>query len=273
MPPRRSRSPAGEMPFLDHLEELRWRILWSVLALAVGTLVGFGIAQYFGVLELLIRPVRPFLGGSDPVFLNPATPFFVTLKLALVMGIILSAPVVVYQVWAFFSPALEADEKKVIVPSLYFGLFLFCAGALLAYFWVLPLALQFLMGFQSEFLESAIEIGEYLGFVTRLLVAFGLVFELPVVVMILSALGLVTPQFLKDKRRHAIVAITVLASLVTPGDLASTLLMIGPMLILYELSIVLSKVIYRRQRERDAAEEERLRPSPEAPEGSVGADG
>ncbi len=271
--PRRPPNPIGEMPFLDHLEELRWRLFWSVVAVAVGTVAGFLIVQYFGVLELLIRPVRPFLTGEELMFFNPATPFFVTLKLALVVGIILAAPVVVYQVWAFFSPALEAEEKKVVVPSLYFGLFLFCAGVALAYFWVLPLALLFLMGFQSEFLQSAIEVGEYLGFVTRLLVAFGLVFELPVVVMILSALGLVTPAFLKEKRRHAIVAITILASLVTPGDLASTLLMIGPMLILYEVSIFLSSVIYRRKWERERAEEERLKPRTDPPPGSVEAQG
>jgi sec-independent protein translocase protein TatC len=270
---KRAPNPAGEMPFLDHLEELRWRIFWSVIAIVIGTIAGFLIAQYLGIIDLLIRPVRPFLGGSDPIFLNPATPFFVTLKLALVIGIILAAPIVVYQVWAFFSPALEAEEKKVIVPSLYFGLFLFCAGVVLAYVWVLPLALLFLMGFQQEFLQSAIEINEYLGFVTRLLVAFGLVFELPVVIMILSALGLVTPTFLKSKRRHAIVAITVLASLVTPGDLASTLLMIGPMLILYEVSIVLSSVIYRRKWKREEEERTRLSPSQEPPEGAVEAEG
>ncbi len=264
MPRRRSPNPAGEMPFLDHLEELRWRILWALIALGVGTVVGFMLVQYLGIFEILVRPVRPFLAGDDLVYFNPATPFFVTLKLALLVGIILAFPVVVYQVWAFFSPALMKDEKKVVLPSLYFGLALFCAGVAMAYFWVLPLALRFLAGFQEAFLEPAIEVQEYLGFVIRLLLAFGLVFELPVVVMILSALGLVTPRFLKEKRRHAIVAITILASALTPGDLASTFLMIGPMLILYEVSIVLSRAIHRR-READ----EPLRPSAEPPEGSV----
>lgn len=270
---RRPPNPIGEMPFLDHLEELRWRLLWSMLAVAAGTMIGFFISVHLGVLEFLIRPVQPFLDEEALVFFNPATPFFVTLKLSLVMGIILAAPIVVYQVWAFFSPALESDEKKVIVPSLYFGLLLFCAGVALAYFWVLPLALLFLMGFQQESLEAAIEVNEYLRFVTRLLVAFGLVFELPVVVMILSALGLVTPAFLKEKRRHAIVGITVLASLVTPGDLASTLLMMGPMLILYEVSILLSSAIYRRKRRREREEAERLSPSQDPPPGAVEVDG
>ncbi len=252
------------MPFLDHLEELRWRVLWALLALAVATVVGFLLVHYAGVMEILIRPVRPYLAGEELVYFNPATPFFVTLKLGFMVGILLAFPVVVYQVWAFFSPALETEEKKVVIPSLYFGLVLFCAGVAMAYFWVLPLALRFLAGFQEAFLAPNIEVGEYLGFVIRLLLAFGLVFELPVVVMILSAMGLVTPQFLKDKRRHAIVGITVLASAITPGDIASTFLMIGPMIILYEGSIVLSRLIQKR-REGD----EPLRPSSEPPPGTV----
>lgn len=269
--PSRPGSPTGEMPFLDHLEELRWRILWALLAVAGGTVVGFLAVHYLGVMEILIRPVRPHLTGEQLVYFNPATPFFVTLKLGLAVGIILAAPIVVYQVWAFLSPALKPEEKKVIIPSLYFGLVLFCAGVAMAYFWVLPLALLFLGGFQQAFLVPAIEVGEYLGFVTRLLIAFGLVFELPVVVMILSTMGLVTPAFLRDKRRHAIVGITVLASMVTPGDLASTFLMIVPMILLYELSIFLSAAIHRRRREREEAE--RLGPSAKPPSGTVEAGG
>ena len=263
-PVRRPPNPTGEMPFLDHLEELRWRVLWSVATLVVATGIGFALVHYFGVMELLIRPVRPFLAGERLVYFNPATPFFITLKLGLLVGIILAFPVVVYHVWAFFSPALEPREKKVIVPSLYFGLALFAAGVAMAYFWVLPLALRFLTGFQQAFLEPTIEVGEYLGFVVRLLLAFGLVFELPVVVMILSALGLVTPRFLREKRRHAIFLIVVLASLLTPGDIASTFLMIAPMMVLYEVSIVISQVIQRRR-------EEPLQPSQEPPPGTVEA--
>lgn len=271
MPPRPPLGvPTGEMPFLDHLEELRWRILWSLLALAVATVVGFVLVQYFGVLELLIRPIRPLLAAERLVYFNPATAFFITLKLSLLVGIILAFPVVVYQVWAFFSPALKKEEKRVIVPSLYFGLGLFCAGVAMAYFAVLPLALRFLAGFQGEFLEPMIEVGEYLGFVIRLLLAFGIVFELPVVVMILSVLGLVTPAFMRDKRRHGIVAITVLASALTPGDIASTFLMMAPMVLLYEMSILISAAIWRRKEE---GEEEPLRPSPDPPPGTVGTGG
>jgi len=253
------------MPFLDHLEELRWRILWSFLSVGVGTVVGFLIVQYLGVMELLLRPIRPFLNGTELLYFSPATPFFFVLKLSLIIGLIFAFPIVVYQIWVFLSPALKPNEKKIIIPSLYFGLLLFAAGVALAYFAVLPLALRFLMGFQQEFLEAAIEAGMYLGFVVRLLLAFGIVFELPVVVMILSAMGLITPQFLKEKRRHSIVAVTILASMLTPGDIASTFMMIVPMVVLYEVSIVLSRLIHRRKEQ----EEESLKPSTDPPSGVV----
>jgi sec-independent protein translocase protein TatC len=256
----------GEMPFLDHLEELRWRLFKALIALILGTVVGLVLVMYYGVMDLLVAPVEPFLGGQQLVYLSPTTPFMFTLKLGILVGILLALPVVVYQVWAFLSPALEPEEKKVIVPSLYFGLVLFAVGVTMAYVWVLPLALRFLTGFHQEYLQAAIEVGLYLGFVVRLLLAFGAVFELPVVVMILSAMGLVTPTFMREKRRHAIVAATILASLLTPGDVASTLLMMGPMVVLYEVSIVLSAMIHRKKRAR---EEEALRPSPEPPEGAV----
>jgi sec-independent protein translocase protein TatC len=263
----------GEMPFLEHLEELRWRILKALVALVIGAGVGIWIVIQFGVLDLLAAPVRPFLEGEKLLYFSPGTPFFVTLKLGIVVGAILALPVLIYQVWAFFSPALSKQEKRVIVPSLYFGLVLFMLGVFMAYRWVLPLALLFLTGFQQGSIEAAIEVGEYLGFVTRILLAFGAVFELPVVVMILSALGLITPRFMRDKRRHAIVGITILASLLTPGDLASTFLMMGPMMILYEVSILLSAMIYRKKAASQAESETPLAPSPEPPEGTMGFDG
>ena len=134
----RNQSPRGEMPFLDHLEELRWRILWSVLAIFVGALAGFVIVHRFGVMQILIDPIMEYLPDGRLLALSPTDPFFVTLKLGVVLGLILTFPIVVYQVWSFLSPALEASEKKVIIPSLYFGLLLFAAGVAMAYFIALP---------------------------------------------------------------------------------------------------------------------------------------
>lgn len=257
----------GEMPFLDHLEELRWRILWSLLAVALLSGVGFLLVHYLGVMQLLITPLRDAYQDDQMrlIYLSPTDGFFITLKLALMVGLILASPVVIYQIWAFLSPALDSREKKVIVPSLYLGLVLFAMGVALAYFIALPISLIFLRGFQIEFLEAAIEVNFYLSFVTRLLIAFGVVFELPVVTMILTALGLTTPTFLASKRRHAIVLITVLASFLSPGDVvAVTVLLMVPLIILYEVSIVLSRVIYKRRHEDD--EDRTIGPPPGAVE-------
>jgi len=257
----------GEMPFLEHLEELRWRILWSLLALVVGTIVGFLLVHYLGVMELLIRPMRVAYSDANfrLIYLSPADPFFVTLKLAVVVGILLSFPILVYQIWAFLSPALEKHEKRAIVPALYLGLILFSAGVALAYFVALPLTMTFFQGFQAEFLEEQLEVSNTLAFITKLLIGFGVIFELPVVVMILSALGLVTPEFLKSKRRHAMVLITVLASFLTPGDVITlTIMLMVPLFFLYEFSILLSRMIWKRKRAREEAEA-----STDPPDGSV----
>lgn len=255
------------MPFLDHLEELRWRILWSLLAIAVGTIIGLVLVFNIPILEILVAPIRDARGEDDLrlVYLSPADPFFVTLKLGIYVGIILALPVVVYHVWAFLSPALEKREKRAVVPALYLGLVLFVAGVALAYFAALPVTLRFFQNFEAESLQGQLEINHTLGFVVKLLLAFGAVFELPVVIMALSALGLVTPRFLREKRRHAIVLITVLASFLTPGDaITLTFMMMLPLVFLYELGILLSVGVYRGKQKREEEYASGLEPQPGA---------
>ena len=244
------------MPFLDHLEELRWRLIWSLGAVLICAVAGYFLVTRLDVLGILVAPIEPFLKGTRLKYLSPTEPFFITLKLAVAVGLVLASPIVIYQIWAFLAPALLPSEKRVIVPALYMGLVLFALGVVMAYELVLPMTLSFTMSFQTESLEQSIVIGEYMGFVTRLLLAFGAVFELPVVVLILSALGAVTPEFLASKRKHAIVIITVLASVLTPGDVITlTIMMMAPLLLLYEFSIVLSKLVTRRRRRLAAAAE------------------
>ena len=271
-------NPRAEMPFLDHLEELRWRIFKSLAAVAVGTVIGLILVMQLGAMELLLRPLSQVLAdlpsGADSswldsaatgrlVFLSPTEPFFFMLKLGLLVGLLLASPVVIWQVWAFLSPALEAREKKVVIPSLYLGLVLFAAGVAMAYFIALPVTLRFLLLFGAEWFSPALTAGYYLSFVTRLLLAFGIVFELPVVVMILSVLGLATPRFLREKRRHAIVLITVVAAFLSPGDFVLlTVMMMVPLVLLYELSILLSALVYRK---RDRS----ILGASEPPEGAV----
>jgi len=247
------RNSRGEMPFLDHLEELRWRILWSLLAVVIGAVVGFVLVLNYGVLDILINPYYEVMGDEVKlVFLSPTEPFFLILKVGILGGVVLASPIIVYEIWAFLSPALERHEKRAIIPALYLGVVLFSAGVAMSYYLALPVTLRFLLFFGVEYFDPMLQAGRYFGFVTALLMAFGILFELPVVIMILSALGLVTPAFLRAKRRHAIVIITVLASLLSPGDVVTvTAMMMIPLVLLYEFSILLSVVITRKRRVRE----------------------
>lgn len=259
-------NPRGEMPFLDHLEELRWRLFKAIGALVVATIVGFVLVSRYDVIDLLIRPAQPYLPEEGLAYFSPVTPFFFILKLSVLAGLILAFPVILYQVWAFLSPALEKREKRLIVPALYGGMLLFALGAGLGYEIALPVSMRFFTGLQSEVLYAVLGADEYLSFAVRLLVGFGIIFELPVVILILSVLGLVTPRFLRTKRRHAVVVSTIVASLLSPGDVITvTILMMAPLILLYELGIFLSWLVTRGRSDEDR----RILPDPDPPEGSV----
>src|SRR5712671_6340839 len=246
-------TPRGEMPFLDHLEELRWRILWSLVAILVGTIVGWVLLDKIDIIELLKRPIAPYLPGGRLVFTSPAEPFILTLKVAFALGCVVASPVVIYQIWAFLSPALYEREKRLIVPALAVGVVLFLAGAAACYEWLLPAALKVLLGFQRSDLTAMITIDRYFGMAIPFVVGCGLVAELPLVVTILAALGVVTPQFLGRQRRYAIVIAAFLAAILTPPDAVSMMLMLGPLLLLYEVSIWCAWVASRRRARRVAA--------------------
>ena len=254
---RTASNPTAEMPFLDHLEELRWRILWSLLALALATGLAFYAVMRFDVIGLLKRPIDPYLAdhGGKLIFLGITDPFFVPFQVALALGLVAASPIILYHLWTFLSPALLPKEKRAIVPALYLGLVLFAAGVALAYFVALPFTLRFMMNLQTESLEPYVTAGAYFSFVVKLLMGFGAIFEIPVVVLILSAIGLVSSRFLASKRRYAFAAMAILAALLTPGDaLTATLVLMGPLILLYELSIFLARLV-ERARVRSAGSE------------------
>ena len=241
------------MPFLDHLEELRWRILWSLLAIVVGTIAGWLLLDRIDIIELLKRPIAPYLPDGRLTFTSPAEPFMLTLKVAFALGCVAASPVVIYQIWAFLSPALYEREKRLIVPALAVGAVLFVGGAVACYEWLLPAALKVLLNFQRTDLTAMITIDRYFGMAIPFVIGCGLVAELPLVVTILASLGIVTPQFLRRQRRYAIVIAAFLAALLTPPDAVSMLLMLGPLMLLYEVSIWCAWVASRRRARRMAA--------------------
>jgi sec-independent protein translocase protein TatC len=243
----------AEMPFLEHLEELRWRILWSLLALLIGVGVSFALLYNVDIVAFLARPIEPFLGGRKMIFTHPLGQFRILMSMSFVLGGILASPVVLYQIWAFLSPALYKHEKRLVIPVLIFGLVLFMAGVALAFFVLIPLTLRFVLTLQSSVLEPMISISDYFNFAAGFSLVMGAVFELPIVVLALTALGIVTPQFLNRYRRHALVVCIVASAFITPGqDPVSLAAVALPLIGLYEVSVVCSYVVWRRRERREA---------------------
>ena len=249
-----AKTDATEMPFLDHLEELRWRILKSLVALVVGVGAAFFVLMRYDVIGTLEAPIRPYLPGGRLVYTHPGDPFQITLSAAVAIGVVLALPVIVYQVWAFLAPALYQHEKKLVIPVIFGAIALFLAGVSLSFFVVLPLAVSWLMGFQTASLTPMITAGDYFDFAVSMSLAFGLCFELPIVILALALLGIVNPAMLNRFRRHAIAACVVVGAFLTPGDLIwTTVAMAVPLYFLYEISVLLTYVIYRRRAKREAA--------------------
>jgi sec-independent protein translocase protein TatC len=259
--PSTKRTPNAEMPFLDHLEELRWRIIYSLAAVAITVGLSFWALYQFDVIKILARPIMPYLPpGQKLIYTHPTDSFMIYMTLSIVLGVIAASPVVVYQAWAFLAPALYNNEKKLVIPVAIGAAFLFLCGVSLSYFGVMPLALQWLLNFQTASMQPMISVREYFDFLFTMSLAFGIAFELPIVILVLTALGLVSPAFLRKYRRHAIVLCVFVGAFLTPGDLVwTTLAMAVPLYVLYELSILLSAIIYRRrQRDEDDVEQKRL---------------
>jgi sec-independent protein translocase protein TatC len=245
-----------EMPFLDHLEELRVRIFWIVGALFVGMLVAFWVVVHFNVLEILQRPIRPYLGETAKlVVTGPGDQFKILMVTSLILGLILALPVILYQIWIFLSPGLYDHEKRVMIPVLIGASALFLAGVSFCFMVVMPLTFGFLLQVQKDAFTNMITADRYFGFATSMSLAFGAVFELPIVIIALTALGIVTPSMLVKYRRHAILGCAIVAAVITPPDALSMAALMVPLYVLYEVSVVLARVIFRR-RERGIAEEE-----------------
>jgi sec-independent protein translocase protein TatC len=246
---------SGEMPFLDHLEELRWRIIWSLVALILGVAAAFIVLQKFDIFKFLEGPILPYLQGNKLKYTHPADPFSVLITASFSIGVVIALPVILYQVWAFLAPALYKHEKRVVLPVIFGAILLFVSGVALSFYVVLPLAISWLMGIarNTDALEPMITYREYFSFAVNMSLAFGLCFELPIVILLLATLGIVTPEFLRRYRRHALVLCVVAGALLSPGDLVwTTILLAAPLYLLYELSVILTVIVYRRRRKRAA---------------------
>jgi sec-independent protein translocase protein TatC len=231
-PPSSATANESAMTLVDHLGELRNRLVKTIVAILVLSGIGFWRAN--AIIDLLRSPI----GDRKLVSLSAGGPFFLYVKIALVTGLILGMPVILYQAWAFIAPGLTPEERRVIRPWMPVALLFFAIGVAVAWV-VLPFALGFLFSFESNSISITLTIDNYFGFVTTMFLAFGLTMQFPIVLYILSRIGIVTSARLRSARRYVILGIAVFATVITPGgDLVSPTVLGATMYVLFEISIL-----------------------------------
>ena len=250
-----------KMPLTAHLEELRKRLIASFVALGVGFAIAYGFKEK--LFFFLAKPLEEQLPkGSTLQYISIPEAFLTYLKLSLFGGLIIAMPVILYHLWRFVAPGLYEREKHYIIPFVLFSMIFFLGGASFCYFIVFPFVFRFFMGFSDGSLLAMPAIRQYLSFATRLLVAFGLVFEMPIFFFFLGRIGLVSYAGLARQRRLAVVFVFIGAALLTPPDVISQLMLAGPLMILFELSIQIVRITGKRSTEEaeqeDAEEEDAL---------------
>lgn len=237
-----------KQPFLSHLTELRNRLLIAVVAFGIALVFTYSFKeQIFGILMQPFVAVMP--KGSSFIFTSVTEAFMAYFKLSIVAAVFLASPVVLYELWMFVAPGLYEKEKRYVFPFIIFGSALFVIGALFCYFLVMPFLFSFFVDFGGSFVTPMPSLKEYIGLAIKLLVMFGLMFELPLLVYYLAKIGVIKHQTLARKRRYAILGIFVVSAVITPPDVASQMLMVVPMYGLYEVSIVIARVFGKKEEE------------------------
>jgi len=238
-----SKTTKSEMGFLDHLEELRWRLIKSFFTVLIASVISFNFIDH--ILSFLLLPT---LNTSNPINLQVLSVqgmFLVKWFIAFAAGCILSLPILTYQLWQFIAPGLKLNEKKYAVPIVLFSFISFIIGITFGYLILIPYSLEFFSGMGGGYVENNFSIQYYFSFLTWLLIGSGVIFQLPVVALIFSIIGLLTPPFMRHYRRHSILAILILSSFITPPDPVSMIIMACPLIFLYELSIGVSWMVNR----------------------------
>lgn len=237
----------AEMSFLEHLEEFRWRFLY----LLIGVFIGTTIAWIF--IDFLINNILLLPAQKSNLHLQNLRPFgqlFLYFQVAIIAGVIISLPNVFYQIWKFIAPALKENEKKYIGRIVFYSTLCFLIGIIFAYYVMIPVTLKFAAQFGTTEIENNFAINEYFSIIISIMLASGVIFELPMLSFILSKIGILTPKFMRKYRRHSIVVILIIAAVLTPGtDPVAQLLLAIPLVLLYEISIFVSKFSQKKSAE------------------------
>ena len=239
-----------KLPFTDHLTELRKRVLVCIAAVGIGFLASYFFSEkLFFILSRTLNVLLP--EGNSFIFTNITEAFFTYLKLSFFAGIIIAIPVILYEIWCFVTPGLYDKEKRYMIPFVFFSSIFFAAGVLFGYFAVFPIAFKFFLGFNTENIRMLPSIKEYLSFSCKFLLAFGIVFEMPVFILFLAKLGIVNEKQLRSNRKIVIVIVFIIAAFLTPPDVVSQILMAIPLIVLYEISIVVAKIFGKKKEEKE----------------------
>ncbi|MBN1760519.1 MAG: twin-arginine translocase subunit TatC [Chitinispirillaceae bacterium] len=237
----------SEMSFLDHLEELRWRLIKSAVAVAVFA-VPCGVYWQKILDFVMIYPLRHTSPTPKLIYTNPSESVILSVKIAVAGGIIAASPVIFFQLWRFISPGLYRNEKRVILPAAIFSTLFFLGGISFSYY-TFPFLLKFLTAYAGSHLDPMFKVGEYFGFLLKISISFGAVFELPVISFVLARMGILTARFMLKQFRYALVIIFIVAAILTPPDVISQMMLAGPLLVLYGISVIVAAVAARSKTE------------------------
>jgi len=233
------------LPFTVHLEELRDRLIKCFVAVAVGFVISYFFKEK--LFDILIKPLIDVMEqGETLIYTGLPEAFFTFLKVSFLSSLIVTSPVIIYQFWMFVAPGLYTKEKKLLLPIIFLSSFFFIGGSLFGYFVVFPYGFQFFLGFATETIRPLPSMKEYLSFSAKLLLAFGLVFELPLVITFLAKLGIVSVDFLKKNRKYAVLLFFVGAAIITPPDVITQVMMAIPLMGLYEISIIGARIFGKK---------------------------
>lgn len=243
------------MPFTSHLEELRSRLMRVITAVGIAFVACYLFKEkLFEILTIPLAVAMP--ESSTMIFTNLPEAFFTYLKVAFFGAIFLASPYIFYQIWKFVSPGLLKSEKKYVFPFIFFSVIFFMGGSAFAYYVVFPFGFKFFLAFSTDFIKPMLSIKEYMSFSFKLLLAFGIIFELPIFMFFLSRIGMVNSRMLTTKRKYAILLIFVVAALFTPPDIVTQVLMALPLILLYEVSVWVVKLGEKKTSEEKVSENE-----------------
>lgn len=242
-------------PFTEHLSELRSRLIHSFIAVGIGFAVAYAFKER--LFEVLTAPLMVAMEGNENarmIFTGLPEAFFTYLKVSLLAGIVVATPVLFYQFWMFVSPGLYRNEKKYLIPIVILSVIFFTMGTAFGYFIVFPYGFKFFLGFSNETIHALPSMKEYLSFASKMLLAFGFVFELPLVLTFMARMGIVTVPFLKKNRKYALLVFFVGAAIITPPDVVTQVMMAFPLMVLYEISII-GAMIFGKKKQENSGEE------------------